>query len=540
MDIQAADASQSPAQDAVVQVSSARDSGRFETPLLVLDAHGVLAGIGPQARRFFHDRVEGSALVDLLEEVAAPHGLLALRCVLTRPSFRRGEGRLTALHGALERARVELQGQLRARGLRGSELESRVAEGLHRLCRYAANFYAWRDRDELCPEQRAALCEDDLVHVALEVQTQRFTDAGLQALARRMSEVLRDGARSGRLKKARDETVLRWCRANIRRTSQRYRDAAGRPCFDEARLDALAEVKLRAVVFNILLDDLADDVQDRRLFELFRRIPFADDGRLAALSEVRRARLRRELEPAWRAYFDLAADSWNEFWHSLRLAVGAPALERFGEQLCADYELLVASMDYALELNDDPSAANLLRSDGAELLAHNMNMMAFETIDRMALVRSCPQLDARLAEDTALYQRLRAMAEHVQYNGQLGNSTTTLGAEIDENCLANVVFQLAVVRTGDTVPCELALRRQRALARGDVDTYRDLGGRMAAWVEASGAQGACSRQWVERREAIEELAQLGDAAVRGVLDVEAMLAGNDMLLAASWICGGDI
>src|SRR5690606_1446852 len=122
--------------------------------------------------------------------------------------------------------------------------------------------------------------------------------------------------------KARTEVLLKWCKVNIINTTQHYINAAGYPCFSSEWLKLLANIKVRLVLLNILMDDVADDVQNPWLFRVFAQIPFAPGGELAIVSAERAESLQARVPLEWRDYLMLAVDSWNSAMRLLRLLVG--------------------------------------------------------------------------------------------------------------------------------------------------------------------------------------------------------------------------
>ncbi|HLT37040.1 MAG TPA: hypothetical protein VK034_12165 [Enhygromyxa sp.] len=498
----------------------------------------------PEAREFFSAHVESTALTDALESLIPPHRSMAIQCVIEHRTFRRLPGRLSTLASTVARFERVVGHELAERGLSGFRHEVALSETLLRIVRYSANLYAWQDHPDIRPEQRGLLREELILPVVLDIIRQDLVDppqvrapTSLVELSQRMIEVTRELTKKRALKKVRGDVVLKWCRVNIMRTTQRYLGENGEPCLDSRWVEALANVKVRAVVFNILVDELADDVQDRALFEVFRQIPFDADGRIGALTPARERELRAQVPVLWRDYFDLAAATWSSVIHALLSVVGPQAYDEHAEQLAEDYRMILAAMEYALELNSTPSFAGLMRSDGGELLAYNMNMMAFETFDRMALRQANPSLDARLREQPGLYRQLRELNVLLQHNGQIGNSTTTIDAEIDENCIANEIVQLAARSVGPSL-CELFITRKQALAESDFETYAELGAQLRNLIRNTGALAGCFERWmINRREVLE---RLRDSAVLEVVDTSAWLSAHDMLLVTSWVYGGDI
>jgi len=498
-------------------------------------------------REFYTLHIEGTRLVKFFDEELGPVGRAsALAVLLRKPAFRRDPRRLDRLYETLVDYRGRVIERLDAFGVPPPDRPRLVHAVLQALVKYSGSLYTWQDNPDLMPVQRSMLVEENVLPAAMEVMAQDLKEPnfdhtvdGLEALVERFVEVPRAMAQLGRLKKTRGDLVLKWCRYNILPTTQAYCDRRGRRCLPAALVDALANIKVRAVMFNTLIDELADDVQEPRKFALFASIPFAEDGALGAVSRYRRATLLGEIEPEWREYLDLTISVWNSFVDRLRMTVGEKAFAKHARQLRRDYREIVSSMRTALLINRCEHTVEMVEGDFDEVLSHNMNMMAFETIDRMALERAAPDVSAALSAEPALYLVIRKINLLFQCNGHRGNTAATLEAEIDENCPANEVLGIVAKQPGGAEITQLYRHRRKALRVGDMEQYTALAEEIRRLVATTGAERLLFERWMETRHEIENLARSHPGVWR-YLDVAAMLAGNDAFFALSLVFRGDI
>ena len=207
----------------------------------------------------------------------------------------------------------------------------------------------------------------------------------------------------------------------------RYLDSE-RPHRTASSLTIATGIKLRLILFNILLDDLADDVQDPALFERLASLPCDENGRARPISAGWPAALLTKAPDDWVEYFDLAVSIWNAALRVLTAYVGNDVVARFEPQLGRDYRLILHSMRVGLEINLDPEGRSLRRPELCDVLAHNGNFMAFDTVDRMVLERTAPAAAARLANEHGRDVR----AGHVDRHGlELGDAPAPSSAKVN-------------------------------------------------------------------------------------------------------------
>lgn len=526
---------------------SSRDPRVSEPPRSTRALQHLLRQVDSPAREFYDRHVAGSLLHQYIRsEIVGPLRMLTIHSLLEKPSFRRDPRRLQGLLSILEEYKRLTMTKLEAMDMPEDKRKFIVGNVLQKIVKYSGSLYNWQDNPDIHPEQRALLVEEAALPLVLDIMDQNFNEPSvdrpkesLNQLAESLVTLTRRMALSGALKKGRGEIVLKWCKLNILRTTQAYVDPSGRRCLPAADLEALAIIKLRAVIFNILLDDLADDVQDPRKFAVFCRIPYPDPGIIGPVSEERHEALREELPEPWVDYLDLAVLAWNSCLQQLLSLVGQEVFARHAPQLKRDYDDILGSMEYSLRLNTTSDMDREIVEDTGMILAHNMNMMAFETMDRMALDRAAPDVGAALDGDPELYAAIREVNLLLQHNGQIGNSTATLDAEIDENCAANEVVAIARQQPGGAEISGLYKRRREAIRWRDMDTYTRLGAMIQDVIATTNARSIYFRKWVENKDRIRRIVR-EHPAIEGVIDVPATLDAHDKLLLMSWVYRGDI
>lgn len=356
-----------------------------------------------------------------------------------------------------------------------------------------------------------------------------------------------------------------WCKFNIKNvTYKAYRSNAALTDAEET----LADIKLVLVLFNVLLDDIADSLQDAELLQPFLEIPTAGD-RLDIAGPDAYTRLRRRLHvlgyPQFEAYFDLAIDCWVESIERLKSIVG-PAFEDQRVELERDYELLLGAMRFSADVNT--SAAEVFAASPEtlqsrygcatidEILAHNANRAVFFTIDQMSLQAFDPERYAQMRQAGACAS-LRETARLFQVMQQTANSLATGARETDSDDLSNEIFKIANDRLNEIDDWPLpphvealsgasrkdimlrAFERKKQLKLGwnshpDGSPEREaaraeytaLGGDIERMVEMSGAERHYFEHWWHRREdALDVFYQCEDW-----IDGAQLVAANDLVL----------
>jgi len=177
-------------------------------------------------------------------------------------------------------------------------------------------------------------------------------------------------------------------------------------------------IKFLGVMFDVLLDDAADQIRDGDLVEQMLLIAF--ERRYIDLSRI---------PERYRAYFDFTVRIWEEIEERSRQL---PRFEDFADLLEFDYRQLLNCMRYALIVNADPMRLNMAEHDLYQ--PHNMHMMINAVIDLMA----SPKFD------TADVGLLREGIWNAQVMGRIGNAVTTWQREVKDRDFTSGVFAKAV------------------------------------------------------------------------------------------------
>lgn len=344
--------------------------------------------------------------------------------------------------------------------------------------------------------------------------------------------------------KPRNPILWPWCKFNIRNvTYPLHRSDASRAAAEETIVD----VKLVLVLFNVLLDDVADNLQDANVLRLLLQIPFAG-GAFGIAERDAYTRLRHGLrEVGWsdlEAYFDLAVETWMQALTKLKEVVG----DAYGEiepELERDYTQILSSMRLSVDLNNRPTEilgmapSELEREYGSahvgEVLNHNANRMAFFTIDLMCLRAFDPYRYKELVGSGAaeVYRHSALIFQDMQ---QIGNSVSTGARETSSDDITNELFKIANDRLNtasdwplpvhleqvpgferkDALLKAFELKKAAKRAMGDcapgsnehdaaAREYVALGDDIEHMVDLSGAEHYYFHHWLKRREEVLDL-----------------------------------
>jgi hypothetical protein len=377
--------------------------------------------------------------------------------------------------------------------------------------------------------------------------------------------------------KVRGSIIWPWCRFAIEQVAYSFQRESVPPTKQDHEF---TDVKLLQVLFNVFLDDAADNVQDPVLVRLLGRIPFPDGGRgeIGVVDGARHARLRRELEragrPEFSAYLDLAIEVWNYTFERMR-AISGGAFELFARELAADYARIVDSMHLSVDLNTRP--LQVFNYDDArlrelyfgapfgEILAHNSNRAGFFTMDLVRLRATDMRQYSRIEPLLPAYRDVSLLFQDMH---QTGNSVATGAREAESQDLSNELFKIANDRLNldpnlgrdmesnllDFVGGEprdaliIMFEQKKCLRRLEVNAPKGsiqrqrfhervavLNDQIEELVGHSGAERIYFETWVRAREKAKE--RIEQARIP---DGDALLAGNDLLLVLHLIYKGRI
>lgn len=213
--------------------------------------------------------------------------------------------------------------------------------------------------------------------------------------------------------------LWKWCLHGLHLTTL--------PTVSHVWRDHLCDTKLLAVMFGVLLDDVADQQRDAAYLRTLLRL--VNQERVSG----------RAFSPWQKKYAKFTVRLWKTILARLSTY---PCCEDYRELLEYDHEQIFNVMAYACLVNRQPSLLNLAEHDIYQ--PHNMQMMSFATMDLMC----SPQFDRR---ELGL---LREAIWNAQCMGRIGNLVSTWQREIADRDFSSGVFARAL-RQGDLRPDDL-------------------------------------------------------------------------------------
>lgn len=427
----------------------------------------------------------------------------------------------------------------------------------------------WRQNPNVPEEVQKLLTGENVFGSVFRIAKERkgrWVDKLLAEYGRVTGALSRAAGKHGPIAiKTRNPILWPWCKFNIKNVT--YKFYRGDSTMAEAE-DTIADVKLVLVLLNVLLDDIADSLQDEELLEIFLQIPFADGTFGVAEPEVY-AGLREQLLmigwPEFEEYFDLAVDCWRSANRKLKAIVGS-AYDELRADYARDHELLISAMRFSVHLNNRPramfemSAAGLKSAYGSptfsDILAHNANRAVFFTIDAMCALAFERHRYMEMVKANAV-EVYRENAWYFQINHQTCNSVATGARETGSDDLTNELFKIANDRLNSIQDWPLpenlaripgfsrrdavlaaferkkALKRERLLHREGSDErsridrdYQALGEDIERLVEMSGADHAYFLDWLKKREEAVDVFYKCDEW----LDRYSLVNANDLIL----------
>jgi hypothetical protein len=214
------------------------------------------------------------------------------------------------------------------------------------------------------------------------------------------------------------------------------------PCVPAEVKSDLCDTKTLGVMWDVMLDDLADQNGDGKLLEELLRLP-QDDGPVDLSPYT----------PAEREYAQFTCDVWQEIMRRVRRL---PRYREYADLLRFDYLQLCNVMRYSHLLNRHPELLNLVEHD--VYTPHNMHIMICSTIDVMA------SPDFQVIE----LGKLREVVWHAQWMGRIGNLVTTWQRELGEHDFTSGVYARAVA-CGDVTLAQLHAGDRATIERAIFD-----------------------------------------------------------------------
>lgn len=273
----------------------------------------------------------------------------------------------------------------------------------------------------------------------------------------------------------RDAFLWKWCLEGVSLTCL--------PCVDPTLRDANNVTKVLGVMFDVLLDDVADTNGQTEYLEQLLKIPFSDqapDFRTSSSQQQKYAHLTCRL------------------WETIgRRARTYPRYEEFADLLRFDYAQLLNTMRYSHMVNQNPHLLNLTEHD--LYLPHNMHMMISGTLDLMC----SPAFDSKEIGS------IREVLWHAQCMGRVGNLITTWERELREADFTSGVFARAL---------QQGVLNHQQLVDPDVDEVRRT-------IQSNGCETYFVDEWHNHREKLAGMA----GRIRSV-DVGQLIGGLEKLI----------
>ncbi len=208
----------------------------------------------------------------------------------------------------------------------------------------------------------------------------------------------------------RDGFIWRWVYQGLRLTALSSVDSV---LWDEVQI-----IKMLGVMFDVMLDDAADNIQNKELVEQLLLIPF--EG-----SFINKQKIASEHV----MYLEFTLRLWHEIKERMQKL---PRYSEFKHLMEFDYRQLLNCMRYALLVNNDPRCLNLSEHDLYQ--PHNMHMMISSTIDLMG----------SFTFDTNEIGTLREVIWNSQVMGRIGNAVTTWQRELKYKDFTSGIFAMAL------------------------------------------------------------------------------------------------
>ena len=265
-----------------------------------------------------------------------------------------------------------------------------------------------------------------------------------------------------------------WCRRAVEITTL--------PCVAPQYREELIDTKTMGVLWDVMLDDVADQSGDPRLMEALLGVT---EGGTADFSTFTAAE---------QEYAAFTCDVWREI---MRRAARYPRYSEFADLLRYDYRQLCNVMRYSHLLNRHPELLNLTEHD--LYTPHNMHIMVCSTFDLMC----SPDFDR------SELGRLREVVWNAQCMGRIGNLVTTWQRELKEGDFTSGVYA-------------------RAVSRGDVTVERLQTGDRAG-IEAVILNGGHEQYFLRRWNRHRRFLLSRGAALRSV-DIQPYVAGFERLI----------
>jgi hypothetical protein len=244
-------------------------------------------------------------------------------------------------------------------------------------------------------------------------------------------------------------------------------------------------------MFNVLIDDVADQQGNGELLAAFRRLVHGGDPGFD------------QFPPFERRYGEFTREVWAEIW---RRANRYPCYDPYSPLLQFDLVQLFNTVHYSHLVNSNPYILNVVEHD--DYSPQGMGLLSFAMIDLMC----SPTF---VANELG---KLREAMWHAQWMARIGNLITTWQREVRDRDYSSGVFATAIARRDLTID---------QLLTGDP-------AQIAAAIERGGHESHFLRRWKQHRGRLRRL--LCDV---GSVDLGAMMRGLERLLQTELVSRGE-
>ena len=277
--------------------------------------------------------------------------------------------------------------------------------------------------------------------------------------------------------KPRKEFLFDWCRVLIELTSHpillKKMQDADYMAENSKKLDSLFSAQAKFVLFIVIVDDVADIMQDRKLLEYFTSIP--------KLSKEALAKEKLKMESSgyghFVEFFEFCFQVWVEaHQETLSLIAINGSVRNFENELSESMKKVMKSMWLSVAINDTSGLYEGDYEDVEEKLSVNMLMTFFKVIETNLLKSEGESVLAHVKDSL---NQIFATGEII---GHSGNNVATFMREIRNGDISNTLILIV----DEILKAELKIRGidfrlyvQLLLGKGnhhipDVDTFLKL------------------------------------------------------------------
>ena len=237
----------------------------------------------------------------------------------------------------------------------------------------------------------------------------------------------------------RSDFLWQWCWVNCQEVTQRFLlESDDQPKLEfKNHWQRHNEIKLKAIVLNVLLDELSDakSIRNETAFAALANY-------ILARIESPHAKSETLVDEKYGPYLQISKDICDDILDTLTQEMGETTFQAFQSQLLTDYRHIIGASRLALRMNQNPEKlADFDTPATGKQLAFNMNMSAFMTFDLMLFHAYAPEGNKDLRQHPSLVEKQTPLYTHFMptqemetlvpefsdFSRPLGNETTMCG-----------------------------------------------------------------------------------------------------------------